>query len=124
MNRELLEDIFVTALEGGSNYWYYINKENVQKVRDAVPKTVDPYFSTAILTAILDHDVSVDIHDKENPSEKLGALNKDILKERLEDISKNSKYRWAYEAHDEEQGDADSADVVFQYLLLGDVWFG
>ena len=24
IDREVLEDIFVTAIEGGSNYWYYL----------------------------------------------------------------------------------------------------
>lgn len=124
MNRELLEDIFVTALEGGSNYWYYINNENVKKIRDVVDRKVDPCLSTAILTAILDHNIEVQINDLENKSEVLGVLNKEIIKARFEDISKHPSFRWTVEAHDEGGGDADSADIIFQYLVLGDVWFG
>lgn len=124
MNRELLEDVIVTALEGGSNYWYFINKENVSKIRSSVPKTVDPYLSTAILTAILDHGVEVQINDLENKTEVLGVLSKERIKERMEELYTNPKYKWAIQAHEEEGGDADSADIVFQYLVMGDVWFG
>lgn len=124
MNRELLEDVIVTALEGGSNYWYFINKENVSKVRSSVPKTVDPYLSTAIITAILDHGVEVQINDLENKTEVLGVLSKERIKERMEELYTNPKYKWAIQAHEEEVGDAESADIVFQYLVMGDVWFG
>lgn len=123
MNRELLEDIFVTALEGGSNYWYLLQKDTVKKIRKAVPKYEDPCLSTAIVTAILDHNLSIEIHDLDNPDEVLGVLNCENIEFRLEDIDKHLDYRWALEAHQEETGDAESADIVFQYLVLGDVWF-
>jgi len=123
MNRELLEDIFVTALEGGSNYWYLLQDKTVKKIRKAVPKSEDPHLSTAIVTAILDHNVDVEVHDLDNPDEVLGVLNYNNIELRLSDLDKHLDYRWALEAHDQEFGDADSADVVFQYLVLGDVWF-
>lgn len=123
MERQLLEDIFVTALEGGSNYWYHITAETNQKIRKAVPRSEDPYFATAMLTAILDHGVSVEIHDAENPDEVLGVLSYERIKEQLEDIDRHLGYRWALEAHQDEVGDAESADIVFQYLVMGDVWF-
>jgi tetrahydromethanopterin S-methyltransferase subunit G len=123
MERQLLEDIFVTALEGGSNYWYHITAETNQKIRKAVPKYEDPYFATAMLTAILDHGLSVEINDADNEDEVLGVLSYDSMKERLEDIDKHLDYRWALVAHQDEIGDAESADIVFQYLVMGDVWF-
>ena len=124
MNREMLEDIFVTALEGGSNYWYLITSETSKKIRSVVPKSVDPYFSTAILTAILEHDIEVEVHDAENPDEVLGILSTARMEERLRELNVNESYRWALELHEKEEGDGDSADVVFQFLVLGDVWFG
>lgn len=123
MERQFLEDIFVTALEGGSNYWYHITAETNHKIRKAVPKSEDPYFATAMLTAILDHNLSVDINDRDNEDEVLGVLNYDNIKERLADLDTHLDYRWALVAHQDECGDADSADIVFQYLVMGDVWF-
>jgi len=93
------------------------------KVRAVVPRWEDPCLSTAILTAILDHGVSVDISDLENPDEVLGTLSYEGIKERLHLLDMSLDYKWALEAHEEEVGDAESADVVFQFLVMGDVWF-
>jgi len=123
MDRQLLENIFVTALEGGSNYWYFIDDANHKKIRKAVPKSVDPFFSTAMLTAILDHGVEVEVCDIENPDEVLGVLKAETMEERLHDLDMHLDYRWALEHEEEGVGDAESSDVVFQYLVLGDVWF-
>lgn len=123
MERQLLEDVFVTALEGASNYWYFIGSEAKAKVRAVVPRWEDPCLSTAILTAILDHGVSVDISDLENPDEVLGTLSYEGIKERLHLLDMSLDYKWALEAHEEEVGDGESADVVFQFLVMGDVWF-
>jgi hypothetical protein len=123
MNREMLENVFVTALEGGSNYWYLITSSTNKKIRDAVPKSKDPYFSTAVLTAILDHGIKVDINDLDNPTEVLGVLDASQFEERLHSLEMNLDYGWALEAEENGEGDATSSDVVFQYLVMGDVWF-
>ena len=123
MDRELLENVFVTALEGGSNYWYFINSENVKKIRDAVPKSVDPFFSTAILTAILDHGVEVEVCDAENPEEVIGVISAETMEERLADLEKSKDYSWALQNEIDGEGDGNSSDVVFQYLVMGEVWF-
>jgi len=38
--REVLENVCVTALEGGSNYWYYLSDGAVKLIRKAVPKNL------------------------------------------------------------------------------------
>jgi hypothetical protein len=123
VKREVLEDIFVTALEGGSNYWYYLPEDSIVAIRKAVPKSEDPYLSTAILTAILDHDVKVAINDAENEDEVVGVITRGTMQARLQLLA-DSKSKWALEAHIKEEGDAESADVVFQYLAMGEVVYG
>ena len=123
VSREVLEDIFVTALEGGSNYWYYLPEESIKAIRKAVPKSEDPYLSTAILKAILDHDVKIAVNDAENEDEVVGVITRGTMQARLQLLS-DSKERWALEAHIKEEGDAGSADVVFQYLTMGEVVYG
>lgn len=123
ISREVLEDVFVTALEGGSNYWYFLPDHSIQLIRRAVPKEEDPYLSTAILKAILDHDVKVAINDAENEDEVVGIITKDLINPRLQLLSE-SKLKWALDAHLNERGDADSADIVFQYIAMGEVVFG
>jgi len=36
----------------------------------------------------------------------------------------DSPNKWALDAHIKEQGDADSADIVFQYITMGEVIYG
>jgi hypothetical protein len=122
--REVLENVCVTALEGGSNYWYYLSEGAVKLIRKAVPKNEDPYLSTAILKAILDHDVDVAISDAEDEDEVLGYISKKTIQERIQKLSQDDGSKWALEKEMRGEGDADSSDVVFQYLAMGEVVFG
>ena len=120
---EVLEDVFVTALEGGSNYWYFLSDEAIAKIRAAVSKEEDEYLATAMLKAILEHDVQIAVNDAENEDEVIGVISKSTIQPRLQELV-NSEYKWALEAHMSEHGDADSADIVFQYLAMGGVIYG
>jgi hypothetical protein len=123
LDREVLEDIFVTAIEGGSNYWYFLSRDAVKRIRQAVPREVDDVLSTATFKAVYDHGVSVPINDVENEEDIVGWISMETMQERLQALL-NSGEKWALEAHMEENGDADSADVVFQYLAMGEVVYG
>lgn len=123
ISKDVLDNIFTTSLEGGSNYWYYITDEQVQKVRQAVPKSNYPYIASAILEAVLEHNVEVEINDAEDEDEVIGVITRDTLIERLELLA-NSSDAWALENELKEDGDASSSDVVFQYIVLGEVVYG
>jgi hypothetical protein len=123
VKREVLEDVFVTAIEGGSNYWYFLSDHAINKIRRAVPKEEDPYLSTAILKAILDHDVKVEINDADDEEEVIGVITRGTMQARLQLLAE-SELKWALDAHIKEQGDADSADIVFQYITMGEVIYG
>lgn len=122
IERQVLEDIFVTALEGGSNYWYYLSEDAIKLIRDAVPKSEDPYLSTAILKAI-EKGVEVPINDAEDEEEVLGTISLKTMEERLQSLA-NSGNRNALISHIDEEGDADTAGIVFQYLSFGEIVFG
>lgn len=122
IEREVLEDIFVTALEGGSNYWYYLSDEATKLIRNAVPKSEDPYLSTAILKAI-EKGVDVPINDAEHEDEVIGTISLKTMQERLQKLSRSANSD-ALMAHIKEEGDAETADVVLQYLAFGEVIFG
>jgi len=122
IKREVLEEIFITAIEGGSNYWYHLNNESIKLIRDAVPKSEDPYLSTAILKAI-ERGVEVPINDAEDEEEVLGTVSLKTMQERLQKLAE-SKNRDALVSHINEEGDGDSADIVFQYLAFGEIVFG
>jgi hypothetical protein len=122
ISTEVLEDIFVTALEGGSNYWYFLSEDAVSKIRGAVPKSEDPYLSTSILKAIL-KGVEVPINDAENEEDVIGEISLKTMLARLQKLA-DSKNNSALISHIDGNGDADSADIVFQYLAFGEIVFG
>jgi hypothetical protein len=122
IERQVLEDIFVTALEGGSNYWYYLSEEATKLIRNAVPKSEDPYLSTAILKAI-EKGVDVPINDAEHEDEVIGTISLKTMQERLQKLSRSANSD-ALMAHIKEEGDAETADVVLQYLAFGEIVFG
>lgn len=121
ITREILEGIFVTAIEGGSNYWYFINEENHEKMRRAVPVEKEQCFSTALFKAVYDEAFDIDVHDVEDIDEKIGTLSVRTMFERLDNLLKDESYKWALLAEIDEQGDAESSDIVFQYLTMGEV---
>jgi hypothetical protein len=121
LTREVLEDIFVTALEGGSNYWYLIGAEAIKKVRAVVPDRSIP-FSQALFTAVYDHNVDVEIHDieEEEDEEAVGTISMTTMSERLQKCATDDN-SWAILNEINENGDATSSDVIFQYIALGEV---
>jgi len=123
LSREVLEDIFVTAIEGGSNYWYFLSKDAVKRIRQAVSREQVPYLSIATFIAVIDHGVAVPINDVENEEDIVGWISIETMQQRLQDLY-NSENRWALERHINEEGDADSADVVFQYMTMGEAIYG
>jgi hypothetical protein len=123
VSREILENVCITSLEGGSNYWYYLSSNAIKIIRNAVPKSVDSYLSTAILKAVLDHNVEVPINDVEDEEEIIGYLSAKTLQERIQALA-NSDDSWALHNELKEEGDASSSDIVFQYMVLGEVVYG
>jgi len=124
VSRDVLENIIVTALEGGSNYWYWLSKKTINKVRRAVSSDEEPYFAVAMLKAVLDHDIEVEINDIENIEDVLGVISKAKMQIRLQELSNDNGYNWALEQEIQGNGDAESSDVVFQYITMGEVVFG
>jgi len=121
LTREVLEDIFVTALEGGSNYWYLIGGKAVKKVREVVPDKSIP-FSQALFEAVYDHNIDVEIHDieEEEDEDAVGTISMTTMNERIQKCATDDN-SWAILNEINEHGDATSSDVIFQYIVLGEV---
>jgi hypothetical protein len=123
ISRDIIEDILATAIEGGSNYWYFLNDNAIDIIREAVPKDVDPYISTAITKAILDYGVEVPINDANNEDDVLGTISTSTIQERLSKLIQSDE-RYAIYNFISGSGDANDADVIFQYLIMGEVVYG
>lgn len=121
--REVLENVCVTAIEGGSNYWYHLSEGAIRIIRNAVPKSEEPYLAIAMLKSVLDYNVEIPINDTEDEDEVIGYLSIKTLQERLQALA-NSDDNWALNNELNEEGDASSSDIVFQYMVLGEVVYG
>jgi hypothetical protein len=117
ISREVLENIFVTAVEGGSSYWAEIPENEIEVVY--ANSTKGKAFSERLLEAVYDNGIDINIYDVENPDDILGTLSKSTMQQRL-----NECPYWALRLEMEEQGDANSSDIVFQCLTMGEVIFG
>jgi hypothetical protein len=119
---QVLENIFVTAIEGGSNYWYFLSDEAVEIIRRYVPYSDDPYLSTAIFKAIKLGAI-IPINDAENEEDVVGELTISTFATRLQKMYEDGNGH-ALDSEIAEEGDAGTSDVVFQYLAMGEVVYG
>lgn len=122
IDESVLEDVFVTAIEGGSNYWYFLSEDAVRLIRKAIPREEESCLSVATFKAVM-RGVNIPINDVENEEDVIGWISLETMADRLTDLA-TSGNRWALDAHINEEGDADSADIVFQYLAMGDAVYG
>jgi hypothetical protein len=112
-------DLFVTALEGGSNYWYYIPKipAGVRQIKTETGMATSEAIGEYILRG-----GNIQINDAEDEEEVLGTVDMTSLLEAI-DLLK-SDYTHAYENIIDEEYDADDADIFFQIAVMGEVTFG
>jgi len=125
ISRELLEGIFASALEGGSNYWAYITDEQWDIVDEQSKYAI--YLNGGeekMLFTILDIEVDIEIDCAENNDKVLGTLSAKTFKKRLKSLSDHNNYSRFLYAELNGEGDAESSDVIFQYLVLGEVIYG
>lgn len=124
---DVLENVFITALEGGSNDWYWLTDDTVAKVRQYVSRKEEPALSMAVFRAVMQHGVIVQVHDKEYMSddeiELLGELNHNTIRDRLQKLANDPNYSYALIDELKNNGDAATSDVVFQYLVMNECIF-
>lgn len=107
-DNELRKDLLITALEGGSNYWYYI------------PELENLTTADGIFEALLNQKC-FEVYDIEVPETFLGFLNiVDI--ERGEKVMKELAPKH-YKNIKKDNWDAESADVWFQCVIMKDLVF-
>lgn len=128
-------DLFITALEGGSNYWYLLYTDEFEKelppagTYDEESGNTLYSFSERLAHSVYYNNLKVNVYDIENPEELLGTLSQQsiidafsIMKDKYPKVYKSIM---PYEFADEEPDyDAESADIFFQLAVMGDIIFG
>ena len=131
---QLVEDTIVTAIEGGSNYWYWVKVDEnwfevakrydiAEAKKETPPRLSLSPFSILISNALMNvENFQMNVYDLENTDERLGTLTKESFVKGCEICATQYAQVWANIITG--NYDADDADVLFQLAVMGDVVFG
>lgn len=118
-SNELRLNLLVTALEGGSNYWYWIKTEEYPELEKKLEGELP--FCEALLDYILEEN-SIEIYDIEDIDYRLGYISLDNMSFAERELEFN--YPDIYESIIEETYDANDADAWFQLVVMKEIIFG
>lgn len=107
---ERVIDLIITALEGGSNYWYWIE----EKINIPNGMSYSEAFAETALTT------GVNVNDIET-NEALGRITIDSIIKAISIIAEKYPHHLEGILGDY---DAETADVFFQCAVMGDIVFG
>ena len=143
LTKEDIIDLFVTALEGGSNYWYYMDlPDNIKSYGQSISEAVGEYILQGNKVYFYDHELRSDvIRDLNNGEYKiegdiidqkrfdedidetyLGYVDMDKILDSISVIK--TEYPEIWENILLEQADAGDADVFLQLCVMGEIVFG
>lgn len=121
---EETENLLVSAIEGGSNYWYYLpDTSMIEKYGD---ETKDPLVTMIFKAVMAGERVPVtDCNEKgysKDGVHRLGYISLDGIMKAEQLMLKNqaSHYADVKEGND----DAGTADVFLQLVVMGEITFG
>jgi hypothetical protein len=121
---EHFENVIITALEGGSNYWYMLYTEDYKPF--LIPKTPQkPALSERIAGTLYSNPkFELPVYDAENPEELLGKVTQASMFKAFQIAEKDYFFVWKHLMENTEDFDATDADIVFQLATMGEVRFG
>lgn len=120
ITEDILSNIFVTAIEGGSDYWAYITRSDAFKKFKETSKEYS--FSENVLKFALSGGSMV-VEDIQDEGEILGSINEANICIGLNTLL-NSPNKQHLFAMLNEDYDAENADVCFQYIVLNELVYG
>lgn len=114
---QVFSDMLITALEGGSNYWYFLPDLSMVTRKKGEP------WSVAIGRAVWHDGAEVPVDDcNEKAGTRLGMLTRASMEKALDLMMRKHPRHYAdlFDGND----DATTADVWFQLAVMGDIVFG
>lgn len=117
MKKEDLEKLVIGALEGGSNYWYWINDETTSHIID---KQSASTFSEKVVQALLDGEV-IRVSNIFGDTET-GYITLEVCQQALDILE--VYYEDTYKRIRNDQEDAIDYDIWFQVAVFGEVIYG
>lgn len=118
---ETLENIIVTAFEGGSNYWLDLRREEFD---DKLVKYPNLSFSERVAKSIWeDTSLVINVYDVEDEDgESIGSFCLEDFNQAF--VKASEEFPYALSAFVSEDYDAADADIIFQLAALKEVVYG
>lgn len=117
VNDEVMENIIVTAIEGASNYWYYLNSDALDIIRSN--STHGKSLSEKIWEAVK-NGAEIPVHDiEDSDGEAIGVLSIESVTNGLQKLANSDMAKFLFMEINED-GDGESSDIVFQFIVLGE----
>jgi hypothetical protein len=121
LTSEDVENLMCSAIEGGSNYWYFIKQKSSDRVREATQDMEGEPFVDRLLMAV-QRGAVINVFDVEDFSNKLGTLTPQSWAKAEELMIKNHRSHLGDVLA--ENDDATTGDVFFQLALMGEIVYG
>lgn len=114
---DILENIIVTAFEGGSNYWMAFKTDELKKL-----KTIGVPMSESISKALWNNpEFELTIIDSEDVSDdEIGKISLNSL---LKCIETNNDIHQYLDSVFKEEFDVNDTDCIMQYWALGEITY-
>lgn len=119
--QEKINDLIITALEGGSNYWYIL-PESTMDVLDEVMETEGTDPASVRFCKAIELGKTLEVNDAEDPDTVLGSISTESIQKGLQTMAQKNLEHFMQMFTD--GWDADTADVAFQYFVMNDLVFG
>lgn len=127
LSNSVRNDLIIDAIEGGSNYWYLFGEKSDSIIRKYIGVRKEFHgelfystFSEAVITAIVEGE-EIPVYDIET-YELLGNLSLKSIEEGEEKMYEQQPEHFNNIIY--ENNDAETADVWFQYCVMGELIFG
>lgn len=120
ITEDMVENVIVSALEGGSNYWYFVDVEDFEQ---DLPTKNGKALTERISEAVYKNpSFKMPVYDVEDEEDVLGYLSQKNLRRGLELCAKD--YPEVFKRLTDDEIDAEDADIIFQLTVMGEITFG
>ena len=120
ITEDMVENVIVSALEGGSNYWYFVDVEDFEQ--DLPPKNGKALTERISEAVYKNPSFKMPVYDVEDEEDVLGYLSQKNLRRGLELCAKD--YPEVFKRLTDDEIDAEDADIIFQLTVMGEITFG
>ncbi len=114
---QMVADLMVTAIEGGSNYW--VNSIVLKEAK--TPNRTEPWYANPALYEDAFHIKVYEMDEEGQPTEE-HYIGQHGMRVGLEKMANKAPGHFTNIVSD--QWDAETADVFLQYVVLGDIVYG